>query len=330
MNEPKRARRLVLRTLGWSLLLGFAVALYFAYGWAGSIVIPVPYLPGNQGMQVSVRMEEAPFASYIHGHKSWSLWAKQIDLEHLAGSAIANIQSATLTDIRDGKLYALPPESAPAALPLQRPTPTALQQPSRRALGTPHIEGLTPLAPGGPEASPTATFRAQSGVYSLGTIQSIPNDLTLLYEVQWQFKLQGGVDFQTHSGDRLRADSLTILEMINKRTRRTERRILCDSGARVTRHGVTILANEARYDPAERTVECLGGVRGTFKTGTVQADRLFWSLKDEVIRSPETATGTQGGMTCVWDGLTIDMKRHIWHANTFHARIRMEEQILAR
>ncbi len=327
MNEAPRLRRLVLRAFGGIVLLGLAVGLYFAYVWAGASSSPVLFPPANQGSQVTVRLEEAPFSGYFHGHKSWSLWAKRIDLEHLPGSAMANIQSATLTDIRNGKLFDPPPDR-PTPADSAQPIPAAATTRANRPFGSMHIEDFTPTTDKAPDLPPAATFRADRGVYSLGTLQPVPSDLQFLYEIQWQFKLQGNVDYRMRSGDRLHADSLIILEMINKRTRRTERRVLCDTGVQVTLHGVKILANQARYDPADRTVECLGGVRGAFKDGTVQADQIFWSLKDQMIRCPETATGTFRGMDCTWKNLTVDLKRRKLHADTMEGLIRMDKGVV--
>ncbi|HZO87695.1 MAG TPA: hypothetical protein VFB38_05090 [Chthonomonadaceae bacterium] len=311
MKEPSRARSLLLRALGGAALLGLAVGLYLAYRWANSTADTWPHAAYTAARTVAVRLESTPFENYVRGHKTWSLWAGRIDLERLPGAALTSIQSATISDIRNGKLYQPPPEADSGEGPTALPSGNSIPSPP---------DGSA-LARGEP---PTATFHARRGRYAVGLLDPIPADLRPLYEVRWQFKLEGGVDFQTRAGDRLRAESLTILDLINRRTRRPERRILGPSGAQVTLKDVQLSANQVRYDPDERTVECLGGVRGTFKDGAIQAERVFWSLKDQVIRCPETATGTFQGMPCTWEGLTLDLKRRRLYANVVHAQIRIE------
>jgi hypothetical protein len=322
MNALPRPPRRFLRALGWTALLGLSVGLFFAYRWAGSVTLPVAPSLESGGPQVMMRLEGAPFTSYVNGRKTWSLWAGRIDLERLPGSALANLQRATLTDIRNGKLYAAPPNGA--AIPPVTPASATEFPALRLSTGSPN---LAPTAtPDSPDDLPAATFRANSGLYALGTLEPPPAEIAPLYDVQWQFKLKGGVEFKTQAGDRLRSDSLILLEMISRRTHRTERRILCDQGAKVDLKDVQVQANRVRYDPAERTVECLGGVRGTFKGGVMQAERLFWSLKDQVLRCPETATGTYHGMPFTWEGLTVDLKRRVLTANRVHGQIRIEEE----
>ena len=104
-----------------------------------------------------------------------------------------------------------------------------------------------------------------------------------------------------------------------------QRRILCESGVRVTSKSMEALSNHAVYFPKERTVECTGGVRGTSKEVTVQAERFFWFLGEETIRCPETVSGTVRGTPFTADGLVIDLKRQRLHANRARMQIRMDE-----
>lgn len=304
MDTQHRAYALLLRVLRWSMLPGLIFALYLAYRWAEPA--PTSSLPFQTSFNstVTMRLEEAPFIGYANGRKSWSVWAKRIDLERLPGASFSTVQSATLVDIRDGALYTLPDTPAP---------PAASANASAAPSGTVNVK-------------PAATFRARRGRYALQNLEPTPAHLTLNYNVQWQFKLTEDVDFRMQNGDRLQADSLTILELTNKRTGRPERRILCESGAKVTHKEVSMRANSARYDPAERLVECLGGVRGTFKNGTVQSERAFWSLNEQIVRCPETATGVVDGMAFRAEGLVIDMKHRTLRANRVRARFRMESR----
>jgi hypothetical protein len=129
------------------------------------------------------------------------------------------------------------------------------------------------------------------------------------------------VDFRTKNGDRLQAEALTVVELMNRRTGRKERRILAETGVTVTGKNFTIRANQARYDPESRIVECLGGVRGTFPNGTAQAERAFWSLKEQTAHFPETTTGTARGMAFTTTDLVIDLKRRTLSARRAQATV---------
>lgn len=224
-----------------------------------------------------MRLENAPFTSYADGRKSWSLRAHRIALERMAGASLTNIQSANLERIREGVLYASSDASSGAS-------------------------------------APAARFQADQGRYALGETDPIPDDLALLYAIQWQFRLTGNVHFVIQNGDRLRAPSLTILEMRHRASGKLERRILCTQGAQVFLQGVRIQCNRVRYDPAGRTLECLEGVRGTFQEGQVQAERLFWSHEDSMLRCPDTAAGALRGMPFQATGLTVDLRQRIVEA----------------
>lgn len=282
--------------LGWGALTAFALGMYLLYRWAGHS--PTDSMPPFVATSTSAafRLESATFTGESDGRKTWSVWARQIDVERMPGSALSSIQGATLTDIRNGVLYKAPSKDSAAAVTISN-------------------DGL-------PTGPPAATFRAQHGRYALGNLEPVANELDLLYSVRWQLKLTGSVDLRTAAGDHLQSDALTILEMTNRRTGRLERRVVCDNGVQITLKDAQIHANQARYDPAGRTVECLGGVRGVHKDGTVQADSLFWSLKDQIIRCPETASGVFRGMAGVWTGLTLDLKHRRLQANHFDGEIR--------
>jgi hypothetical protein len=311
-----RASRLIKRVLGWAILPAVVIPLYLLYRWAGSPSTDATLVHTVGGSTLTVRLENAPFTGYADGHKSWSLWARTIDLERPPDSSLANIQSALLTDIRDGILYK-PPTGATASAPKGG---TALRTPPMGA--APNSEDTDSSAPVGP---PAATFQARQGRYTIGMADSIPPDLALNYNLKWQFKLTGSVDLRTSAGDRLQSPSLAILDLRNRRTRRPERRMICDEGAEITLDKIHLHANQMRYDPTERTVECLGGVRGALKDGVVQAERLFWSLKDQVIRCPETATGVMKGIPFTAEGMTIDMKHRVSHANHISIQLRRED-----
>jgi hypothetical protein len=295
MKEPSRVRRFLRRTGGWALLAGLVFGFYLAYRWAEpSQNGAYSAVSSGSATNVTMRLENAPFTGYSQGHKTWALWAGRIDLERIPGGAMSNIQVATLTDIRDGKLY-------------QRPASPSAAETSA------------------PDDPVSATFHARQGRYTIGTVDPAPFELTTLYTIQWQFRLTGNVEFRTSNGDHFQTESLTVIEMTDRRTHRTERRIFCDSGVQVTLRDAHLIANRARYDPGERVVDCLGGVRGTFKEGRVQAERVFWALRENVLRCPETSTGGIRGQGFLAEGLTMDIRQRRLRANHVRLQMRMEE-----
>src|SRR5579871_1637171 len=275
MESPSRR---LFRALGWTLLAALAVGLYLAYRWAAQpelVTFPARVVAGKIPTFV---LTNSAYSESSGGRKTWSVWAARIEMDHMPGAALAAIQTATLTGIRNGILYRVP----------------AAQSASAAVSSSPSAD------------EPAATFRADQGHYAVGNLAPVPNDITLAYTVRWQLLLTGNVDLRAAGGDHLRADSLSILEMISRRTGRLERRIVCDNGLQVSLKDVRVQANSARYDPAGRTVECLDGVRGTFREGALQANSLFWSLKDQTLRSPETVSGTFRDFSGVWNGVSID------------------------
>jgi hypothetical protein len=307
MNDRRQhAARIFLRLSGIVALVGLVGGTYLVYRWAE----PNPNAFRALGMSantpdLAMRMDKTSYASYFGGAKSWAIWAERIDLLRPPGTVgLAALQHADLINIRDGKLFDLPDGQKAGGIA------------GRNAHG-PHLAGTAPPNAVGNavDARPVAVFAARQGHYSTGFPLSTPPELQLNYRVQWQFQLVGDVRFRTRDGDRLTAPSLTMLQLINLRTNRPERRILCDEGVQVNVNKARIQANSVRYDPAARQVECLGGVRGVFPTShgndTVQAERLFWSLNERAIRCPETASGTLNGLPFTAEGLNIDMKRHV-------------------
>ena len=308
--QSQQARRILKRLAGWMLVPGIAAVIYLAYRWAEPSPNAFKHLIPSSGTQISIRLENVPFTAYSGGHKAWSLWAASIEMEHGAGSAFANLQGATLTDIRDGILY----PSSPNAEPLTILTP---QSPPKS--GAPAAPAPTPPEALGP---PVATFRANQGQYLPGALQQLPPDLAGQFFPLWQFHLTGGVDLKTSVGDRLQSESLTIMELANRQTRKTERRMVCDAGAQITLNGIQINTNQARYDPDQRIVACFSGVHGTFKEGNVQTDQATWSLKDQIIQCPYSAAGVIQGTPFEADNITLDLKQRVHNANhiRFHLR----------
>jgi hypothetical protein len=299
----QRARRALQRIFGVAAFAGLVWGIYLTYRWAE----PNPNALQAIGMSaassdVALRMDKTSYASYYGGAKSWALWAERIDLLRPPGSAgLAALQRAEITNIRDGKLYDPPNKKLGGGVRLatsQSTTTAPATSAEERASATP----------------PSAVFSARQGHYTAGFQLAGPPELQLNYRIQWQFQLVGDVKYRTHEGDRLTAPSLTILQLLNVRTGHTERRIVCDEGVQVNVDKAQIQANSVRFDPATRLVECLHGVRGVMSgphsRDTIQAERLYWSLNEQAIRCPESASGQLNGLPFTADGLNIDMKRH--------------------
>jgi hypothetical protein len=291
--------RMFFRLLGMMALVGLMWGVYLAYRWAE----PNPEAMRAIGMtantqDLALRMDKAAYTNYFAGQRNWSLWAERIDLLRPAGTiGLAGLQRADITDIRDGKLYDL--SSDRTAVP--------------RLAAVTSREARPTLDPD--PATPAVTFSARQGHYTTGMPLSTPPELQLNYRVQWQFQLTGDVRLRTREGNRLNAPAIAILQLTNLHTGHTERRIVCDEGVHVSVDKTQVQANSVRYDPDTRYVECLGGVRAVMPAhggqDTFQAERLFWSLKEQAIRCPETATGVMNGLPFTAEGLNIDLKRHV-------------------
>jgi hypothetical protein len=299
--------------VGLALCL-IAAGLYFAYRWAEPVPATAPRVrPHNLGRGgVLLTLQNAPFFGYANGRVTWTLNAALIQLQPLQGSGLANVSSATLTDIRKGALYELPSELS--ADKTQKPNNGAGEIPST-------VADAARLA-----GKPAATFSAKQGKYTLGGAEPLSGDLAVYYFPQWQFRLSGGVTFQSSSGDVLTADSLTILELRHKQTQKLERRILCETGGKIRSKNAQFQANSARYDPQTRTVECLNGVRGTFQGGSVQTERLYWSLKEQTVDCPETTSGTLRETPFTAENLRLNLKDGTSEARHIRFLLRTDKQ----
>jgi len=306
-------RRLLYTILGWIAAVGFVIVLVCL--WAEP---SAPTTPAAQSVSpssnVTMRLENAPFIGHSNGFKTWSLRAGQIALERTPGSSLASIENVALTDIKDGLLFPTPPP--PAASPT--PAPAGRGSSAQTAISTLPPEAEVSYGPW------TAKFRAGQGRYRSGLTSLPPPELALLYRLQSEFDLTQGVDFLTREGDHFEAASLTVLDLIQKKNGHSERRILCDNGMKITRKDAQMTANQARYDVAGRTVECLGGARAVFPDGTLQAERMYWSFDTGVVRCPEISTGNLKGVPFRAQGLVLDMKKRTSHANLLEFDLRSD------
>ncbi|HEV2472249.1 MAG TPA: hypothetical protein VGS41_06260, partial [Chthonomonadales bacterium] len=298
-----RAVRKGKRASGLIAVLGLACGIAWVYRWAEPAGSPNYSLSRIQPAgEASIRLVNTAFSSSAAGHRTYSLWAGEIDIDRMPGMGLSNIQAATIHNIRNGVLY----------------------EPGSPSGGVPALKG----SQGSESGAVAATFHADQGRYSVGNLDPVATDIALLYTVRWQFKLTGDVLFQTVRGEKLRAQSIDILDMVERRTGKAERRVLCDSGAAVSLQDATIHAGYARYDPAGRTVDCLDGVRGAFRDGSLQSDRMFWQLAQGDIRCPGPASGVYRGADFTGQGVVIDLHRRTLEANSFQGVIRNQDEDL--
>ncbi len=304
MIHRRPTRRTLARLVGLSAAAGCVYGTYCVYRWAepSPAALSSVFRP-TAGSDVTLSMQQTTFVNFANGYKSWYVRADRIDVERPPGGlAQSSLQRAAITGIHEGKLYSLPAQNLPISTTAAEP-----------------ISDETPSAP------PAATFSAREGRYTAGMLEPVPNDLQLLYNMLWQFKLAGDVRLRTNEDVRIAAPALTILEMIHNRTRKYERRILCDEGVDITAKNVQIHANSMRYDPAARIVECTGGVRATMQdkngANTVQGDSAFWSLKDQILRCPNTTTGLWHGEAFTARNLSVDTKRQDYQGSYLQLRL---------
>jgi hypothetical protein len=288
MNLPSPALRRSI--LFWTLACGGVALIVSVYWWAYRKPQPPPQEPRTDFTKnPTLRLENAPFTSFVGGRPSWALRAGRVDFQNSPGSALSNIQNATLFQIRDGKLYDLPKEMSALDKPKQN-----AKKPAPASAKTPDV---------------AATFQAEQGEYTLRDVKSLPYDLALLFTPKWQFKLTGDVVFHTESGATLQTPEMILIEMASQSKPKTEQRVLCDKGVLISSKEVRIQANKARFNLQDKSVECLEGMRGTFKEGSVQAEHAFWSLPQGQIFFPNMTRGVWRGMPFEALELTLDLKR---------------------
>ncbi len=293
------------RTLLWLIPLSLLVfSIYYVYRWAE----PNPddlrrALEPVVKKKAYLRLENAPFSASVENRKTWEVFAQKIEVEQMPGASVSDLQSATLTGIKDGKLYDLPRE-----LTGDKSEPKNV---------TEKVE---------------AVFRADAGRYAVNDTDPLPAELAMLYRAKWQLKLSGNVQIKTALGDALDAPVLTVLELERARDRKIERRILCPEGAALTigrKNGKTarLKANLIRFNPDERTVEALKGVAAVLSEGTAQTEHVYYDLKQEILLLPENSSGTLDGIEFIAQNLVIDLKHGT--RRTKHARLQISEDRIA-
>lgn len=316
-KSPSRfARQVAHAGFSWALAGVFAFGVYRVYKWAEpSAQSLAAVLTPSSGSSVNLELEDADFENFAGGAKNWSLKAGRILLERNAGSGAANLQSADIEDIREGRLFAAPEgtkageHAAPAARAASLYA-SSLHAPSS-VMARPGLDAATTQSSADASAGlVTATFSAQHGHYVIGATEGLPSELLLAYAVQWQFRLTGNVKIRTHEGYQLNAPSILILELFNRHTAKVERQMLCEQGAQVRAKGADLQANQARYNAASQTVECLGGVHGAMQKDSVQGERFYWSLKDNTLRCPDEVSGVWQDTHYTAQDVMIDVNRH--------------------
>lgn len=276
------------QSLLWFATLGFATIVFLAYRWAGS-PIPPNLHPGVVSSGVSsLHMEDVPVSNSQDGRNAWYFHAGSIDITPQLHAGLGAIQNATITNLKDGKIFEGP-----------NGTPVPSTSPDRR------VDGMFP------DSKIAATFKANQGQYALGNLMTPPSDLDSAFSVLWQFNLTGDVEFTTSAGDKMSSQSLLIYNLAKKGGGKPFLRIVCDNGAKVIRNKIQVVSNRVRYQPSDGVVECLGGVRCVFDHGTVQTERAFWTLKEETLRCPDTASGKYDDTEFIVTESVFDMKRQI-------------------
>lgn len=258
---------------GLMLAAGLSALLFALYWWAIFYKIPRPASSvGDQ--RPLIRLENAPFTALTDNRPAWSLHAGVIEFDRLPGSALSNIRSANITQITEGKLYALPPVESQNAT----------------------------------QAKNGAAFHADKGEYLLGQQSDMPYDLSLLYTLKWKFTMSGNVGFKTEEGMEVKTPQLTLLELQQNGKMKLEQRILCNQGATFSYKETTLHANQTRYNFAERMAECADGVRVAFSEGTLQADKVYWSVQNQQLYCPGAVTGQWRNTPFSAENMTINLK----------------------
>ncbi len=289
-NTPQVQRRF--GTLGVITLL---VVLAGVYRWAEPSNTYLSSPSPSPVSTVTMRLENAPFESYVNGHKSWSVWANRIDLERTAGASMSMIQSASIEGIRNGILYKAGEKS-----PASDDSSVMNKEPA------------------------LVSFSAQKGRYAIQNLDSMPLEWSQNYTMQWQFRLTDDVKLETLKGETLTAESMTLYELINRRTRKSEHRLVWDSGADMTSKKVRVHSNQMRMDPGERVLECTHGVRCAYPDGAVQTDRAYLSLKEQILRCPDPAAGTEKKLQYSAEGLVVNIKNRVFTANRVQMKFPVE------
>ena len=126
--------------------------------------------------------------------------------------------------------------------------------------------------------------------------------------------LSGDVAITTRDGDTLRANAITVMEIVNRQTHKAEQRLQCDEGATIGRREVRIVANRMRYSIRDHTAELLDGVRATFKAGSFQSQRCFWSLEENIVRIPDPSSGMLDDNRFRAERVTLDLANDCYTA----------------
>ncbi len=297
------------RARPWIVSAAVVCTLAVAYHFAEPI-----HSPGNMfntaGVHAGIHLENVPFVAYSGQRRAWSLKAKSVDITHSQYSSAATIQSALITSITDGLLFPSDPNGNDGLLPITAQT----------------TDTAGHAKPG--KDTPLLTFKAQTGHYFVGSTHPLPPDLAANYTCRWQLQLEGGVAIRTRDGDELKTERLTILGITGISNHKEEQRLECDAGALLSRKDVSINANRLRYALEDHTVELLNGVRLVFKSGTVQSERTFWALHENVIRIPDRCSGTLNGSAFSAAMLTLDLKNETSKATGFWVELSRDSEDL--
>lgn len=286
--------------------------MLFAYRWAEhQRAHPGAPPPITTGSNVTVRLQNASFQGYTAGQLAWTLRAAEIVLQRVPGGSLANVASADLRDIREGRLY-----NIPADVTVSLPSPGSHVPPVARNAAS-HSLLLPPPA----GLTPAATFHARYGRYAVGAAQTLPPEMDLLYTAQWHLLLGGDVELRTRRGDRLQAERMTVMELMHRRTWRLERRVFCEANVVVHSGDVEVRSPRAEFTPRDRMITCTDGVSIAYRQNILRAERLIWLLEEQAVHCPETVQGSLQGTAFTAQRVAIDLKRRRLQAARIHLQI---------
>ena len=225
-----RKKRNIVKIRNTAAFVIVVSAITLLYIWAQPHYVPQTTYAGGVGLTPSVILNNGSFTSSTDGKPDWTVHADQIKVNRPQSGATDAVGSADITQITNGVIY------------------------SSRQNG--HSSSVSHK----PE---NITFKAGEGHYTTGSFTSMPVTLTQYHLVQWEFKLDNGVNLQTSGNEKISAPKLDFFQTINRRTGKPQQIIVCNKGAVLTTPTLSISANQLRFDPAGKVVETTGGVVAT-------------------------------------------------------------------
>ena len=105
---------------------------------------------------------------------------------------------------------------------------------------------------------------------------------------------------------------------------------MCDQGAAIQTKGIHLQSNQLRFNPADRTVECLGGAYAAFSGGSAQSESAYWSPQNQTLTCPGAVSGAMQGLPFQAVNVVADIRRRQIHANHATVQIPLDDPRLTR